>query len=427
MGQTSSTPSLPYDYQMGKIAAAAAILCAQAWSAEPLLSRPDVRNALDHIRLHQQAQIEKQIAIAQIPAPPFKETARARAMAEEFRRVRLQNVEIDGVGNVLGWLPGASPRALVIAAHLDTVFPEGTDVTVRRDGARLIGAGLNDDTRGLTAVVALAEALTAAGVRPRHSLLFVSDVGEEGLGDLRGIKYLLREGNHRGRVDAFLSIDGDGTNRIVNREMGSRRYRVTVSGPGGHSYLNFGRANPAHAIGRMIARLAQIETTTSPKTTYNVGRIGGGTSVNSIPFESWMEFDMRSEEEAPLIKLEQEFLRLVRLGVDEENRLRSPSGTSVTLDAKLLATRHAVGSANGDLVNAAQRASAALEMGRPALYTGSTDSNAAMSAGIPAITIDGGGRAGNLHSLEEWFEPEGAYKGIQKALLTILLYDEMKP
>ena len=390
--------------------------------------RPEVRQALEHIRTHQQEQIDKQIAIAQIPAPPFKEAARAKAMADEFRRVRLRDVEIDGIGNVLGWVPGASPRALVVAAHLDTVFPEGTDVTVKRSGSRLIGPGLNDDTRGLTALLGIADALAAASIRPRHSLLFVADVGEEGLGDLRGIKYLLREGKYRDRVDAFISIDGDGTNRIVNREMGSRRYRVTVSGPGGHSYLNFGRANSAHALGRIIAHLSDMQVPVNPKTTYNVGRIGGGTSVNSIPFESWMEFDMRSEEEEPLVKLEQEFLQMARKGVEEENRLRAPSETKVTLDAKLLATRHAVSSPkNAGLVQAAREAAAALGLAEPALYTGSTDSNAAMSAGIPAITIDGGGRAGNLHSLEEWFEPEGAYVGIQKALLTILLYDEKNP
>jgi tripeptide aminopeptidase len=405
------------------VIACSVLLCARAWGADPLLARPDVRKALDYVRDHQQAQIEKQIEIAQIPAPPFHEEARGKALAQEFRRAQLQDVEIDPKGNVLGWIPGSSQRALAIAAHLDTVFPEGTDFTVKHAGDRLIGPGLVDDTRGLTAVLAIVEAIKAAKIHPQHSLLFVADVGEEGLGNLRGIKYLVEEGKYRHRIDAFISIDGDGTNRIVNREMGSRRYRVTVSGPGGHSFLDFGRANPAHALGRIIAHLSNMETPTDPKTTYNVGRIGGGTSVNSIPFESWMEFDMRSTEEAALIKLEQEFLRLAKLGVDEENRLREPSQTKVVFDAKRVAIRHAVSCANEDLMKAAQQASKALEMGEPKLYTGSTDSNAAMSAGIPAITIEGGGRGGSLHSLEEWFEPAGAYKGIQKALLTILLFD----
>jgi tripeptide aminopeptidase len=390
-----------------------------------LLTRPDIKKALDYIQGHDQAQIEKQISIAQVPAPPFHEEARGKVLADEFRRVHLDNVEIDPIGNVLGWRRGASARTLVVAAHLDTVFPPGTDVTVRRSGSRLLGPGLVDDTRGLATLLALAEALEASGIHTQRSLLFVADVGEEGLGNLRGIKYLMGEGKYRTQLDAFISIDGDGSNRIVNREMGSRRYRVTVTGPGGHSFLDFGRVNPAHALGQIIAHLAQMQPPTSPRTTYNVGRIGGGTSVNSIPFESWMEFDMRSEEEDELIKLEQQFLKLVQQGVDEENNFRAASGTKLQLDAKRVAIRHAISNPNNAvLVSAAQQASEALGFGRAAMYTGSTDSNAALSAGIPAVTIDGGGRAGNLHSLEEWFEPEGAWKGIQKALLTILYYDQ---
>jgi acetylornithine deacetylase/succinyl-diaminopimelate desuccinylase-like protein len=398
------------------------ILCAPTWGADALLSRPDVRQALAYIQDHDQAQIARQIAIAQIPAPPFHEEARAQVLAGEFRRIGLQDVETDGIGNVLGWIPGSSPRTLAVAAHLDTVFPEGTDVTVKRQGDRLVGPGLADDTRGLAALLAVVEALKAANIHTRRSLLFVADVGEEGLGNLRGIKYLVGESKYRGRIDAFISIDGVG-NHVAHREMGSRRYRVTVTGPGGHSWANFGRANPAHAAGRIIAHLADMETPTDPKTTYNVGRVGGGTSVNSIPFESWFEFDMRCTDEAALDRLEKEFLRLAKLGVDEENRLREPSRTKVVLDAKLLAVRRAVSSHNETLVKAAQEAARAVGMSAPDLTTSSTDSNAAMSAGIPAITIEGGGRAGNMHSLEEWFEPAGAYKGIQKALFTILLFD----
>jgi tripeptide aminopeptidase len=406
------------------ISSIGAVMSCSGYGAD-LFARPDIRKALDYIQTHERAQIEKQIAIAQIAAPPFHEHVRANAMAQEFRRAHLQDVDIDPIGNVLGWRRGASSRAIVVAAHLDTVFPPGTDVTVKRSGARLTGPGLVDDTRGLTAILALAEALDAAGVATQRSILFVADVGEEGLGDLRGIKYVLGEGKYRDRVDAFISIDGDGENRVVNREMGSRRYRVTISGPGGHSFLNFGRVNPAHALGRIVAHLADLQPPASPKTTYNVGRIGGGTSVNSIPFEIWMEFDMRSEEEGALIELEESFLKLVREGVEEENRFRAGSGTSLKLDAKRVAIRHAVSSTNNaDLVAAAKWSSASLGLGEVLLYVGSTDSNAAMTKGIPAITIDGGGRAGNLHSLEEWFEPQDSHKGIQKALLTILKFDQ---
>ncbi len=390
--------------------------------------RSDVKKALEHIRSTQEKQIEKQIAIAQIPAPPFHEETRGKALREEFLRLHLEDVEIDGAGNVLGVRKGSSPRMFVIAAHLDTVFPPGTDVTVKRNGPRLNGPGLVDDTRGLIAMLTIADALETAGIETRRTLLFVANVGEEGLGDLRGGKYLFHEGKYRDRIDGFISIDGDGTNRFAVREMGSRRYRVTVTGIGGHSFLNFGRPNPAHALGRIIAHLADMQVPENPKTTYNVGRIGGGTSVNSIPFESWMEFDMRSENEGALIRLEQEFLRLAQLGVDEENRMREGSGTTVKLDAKRIAIRHAVSDPiNKSLADCARWAAVKTGFGEPSGYTGSTDSNTPLTMGIPAITIDGGGKAGNLHSLEEWFEPADAYRGIQRALLTVLAYDESFP
>lgn len=410
---------------MRKLFALALAVAGIVFGADTLTERPAVRQALDYIARNENAQVDLQIRIAEIPAPPFHEEQRAAAVAAEFRRVHLENVEIDGIGNVLGWRKGASPQALVIAAHLDTVFPAGTDVKVKRTGQRLNGPGLVDDTRGLAVILSLADAMDKARIQTRHSLLFVADVGEEGLGNLRGIKYLVGEGQYRSRIAGFVSIDGDGTNCIFNREVGSRRYRVTISGPGGHSYLNFGRANPAHALGRVIALLANMETPASPKTTYNVGRLGGGTSVNSIPFESWMEFDMRSEDEGELIRIEQEFLSLVRRGVEEENQFRAGSGTEVEADAQQLAIRQAFTSTNnGSLVDAVTYGSEAVGLGKPTLQSGSTDSNAAASAGIPSITVDGGGRAGNLHSLEEWFEPAGSAKGIQKILLAVLKWDE---
>src|SRR5262249_29383698 len=226
-------------------------------------------------------QIEKQIAIAEVPSSPFGEEARGKVLAEEFRRAGLQDVETDPAGNVLGLRRGRPERVLAIAAHFDTVFPPGTSFKVRREGARLVGPGLNDDTRGLIAILTIARALREAAIQTERTLLFVADVGEEGLGNLRGIKYLVGEGKYRGRIDAFISIDGDGTNAIAAKEMGSRRYRVTIRGPGGHSFGDYGRANPAGALGRIIAKLDQLRPPAAPKTTYNVGRIGGGTSINS--------------------------------------------------------------------------------------------------------------------------------------------------
>lgn len=394
-------------------------------AADSLSSRPDVHKALDYIAHSEAAQIDLQVKIAEIPAPPFHEQDRAAAVAAEFRRVHLNDVEIDGAGNVLGLRKGSSPRLIVIAAHLDTVFPPGTDVKVKRSGARLNGPGLVDDSRGLAVILSMAEAIDRAAIQTKHSLLFVADVGEEGLGNLRGVKYLVNEGKYRGQIDAFISIDGDGRNTVFNSEIGSRRYRVTITGPGGHSYLNFGRVNPAHAQGRVIALISNMDVPSSPKTTYNVGRIGGGTSVNSIPFEAWFEFDMRSEDEQALIDLEERFLKLVQQGVEEENKFRASSETELKVDPQRVAVRHAIRNENnGALVDAVTYASGVVGLGSPILRAGSTDSNAAATAGIPSITIDGGGGAGNLHSLEEWFEPEGSYRGIQKVLLTVLRWDE---
>lgn len=409
----------------GRFAACAALMATAATAQQDVATRPAVRQALDYITRNEAAQVELQVKIAEVPAPGFHEEQRAALIAAEFRRLNLENVEIDGAGNVLGVRRGDSPRMLVIAAHLDSVFPEGTDVKVKRAGSRLSGPGLVDDSRGLAVILSLADALERFHIRTQHSLLFVADVGEEGLGSLRGVKYLMNEAKYRSQMDAFLSIDGDGQNTIFDHEIGSRRYRVTISGPGGHSYLDFSRVNPAHALGRVMALLANMEVPSSPKTVYNVGRIGGGTSVNSIPFDAWLEFDMRSEDDDELSRLEQHFLKLVHQGVDEENRFRAASGTVLKLDAKQLAVRHAIADEkNSELVNAAVWASGQLGMGAPERKGGSTDSNAAAIAGIPAMTMDGGGAAGSLHSPEEWFEPAGSSKGIAKLLLTVLRWDE---
>ena len=388
-----------------------------------LTSLPEIKNAMDYLEHNQQAHLEKQIQIAEIPAPGFHEEQRAAALAKEFQRVGLTGVETDAIGNVLGWRQGSSPQTLVIAAHLDTVFPAGTDVKVKRQSGRLNGPGLVDDTRGLAAILALAEALKNSRIATEHTLLFVADVGEEGLGSLRGIRYLFHEGKYRDRLKAFISIDSTSGNHITTSEMGSRRYKITVKGPGGHSYLDFGRVNPIHAMGRIIDKFAKMEVPANPKTTYNVGRIGGGTSVNSIPFESWMEVDLRSSDEGELDKLEHNLLQFARAGVDQENSVRTPSNTRLELVTEKLAVRKSARNPdNAPLVRAAQWAVRQMGM-TPELAVGSTDSNAPLNMGIPAITIGGGGQSGNLHSLEEWFDPKDAYKGVQQILLTILAYD----
>ena len=217
---------------------------------DAILERAGVRQALEYLRANEAAHIEKQIQLSQIPAPTFNEAKRGVQLAAEFRRAGLTDIETDARGNVLGWRRGQSDRTLAIAAHLDTVFPIETNVTVKREAERLSGPGIADDARGLAALLGVAEALREGNIRTTKSLLFVANCCEEGLGDLLGIKYLLQQGKYKDRIDTFISIDGMTPGRIVNGALASKRYRITISGPGGHSWGNFGRPNPAHALGR---------------------------------------------------------------------------------------------------------------------------------------------------------------------------------
>lgn len=393
---------------------------------DALLSRADIRTAIEYIERNYDQYLQKQIEISEIPAPPFKETERGRFMVAEFKRVGLKNIQTDEVGNVLGWRRGRSDQTLVISAHLDTVFPEGTDVTVKQDGDRLVGAGLVDDSLGLMALLALVEALNVAKIKTEQNLLFVATVGEEGLGDLRGVKYLFKQSPLRDRIDAFISIDGDNALKITNGALGSKRYRITVKGTGGHSWGNFGRVNPAHALGQIIAHFTTMPVPSDPKTSYNIGRIGGGTSVNSIPFEAWMEVDMRSESNEALEQLEKVFLNTVKQGVDAENLFRTAAKSELTVDIDMIGHRPSGATPEDQpLVSAAQWATKAVDM-EPELNVSSTDANIPISMGIPAITVGGGGTGGNTHSPNEWYNPTGAHIGLQRILLLVMSYDNMK-
>jgi tripeptide aminopeptidase len=380
-----------------------------------LMTRADVRAALESAKSSEPQTIEDQIRLCEIPAPPFKEAARARAFADAFRSAGLRNVRVDTAGNVVGERPGRAPRPnIVISAHLDTVFPEETDVRVTRDGTVLKGPGIGDDCRGLAVLLAIARALDKGGIDTPATVTFVGTVGEEGLGDLRGVKTLFGE-TLRGQIDQFVSIDGSGYG-ITHRGVGSRRYRVTFKGPGGHSYGAFGLANPAHALGRAIAAFADLQVPDDPKTTFAVGRIGGGTSVNAIPFEAWMEVDMRSVDAAALRTLEAGFLKAVDEGAAAENARWNQNG-QLTVDTQLVGDRPAgVTAASSPIVEAALSATKALGL-VPTLDEGSTDANTPMSLGIPAITIDAGGRGTGAHALEETFDTQDSWKGTQRALL----------
>jgi len=379
-----------------------------------LMNDAAIKAAIEAIKASEAQTIEDQVRLCEIEAPPFKESKRAEVYAKMFRELGLQNVRIDKAGNVLGDRPGAQPRPrLVFTAHLDTVFPEGTDVKVKRDGNILRGPGIGDDCRGLAVLLAVVRTLNQAKIQTPGSITFVGTVGEEGLGDLRGVKYLFNEGM-KGQIDRFVSIDGTGLG-ITHIAVGSLRYRVTFKGPGGHSYGAFGLSNPMHALGRAVNTISQFEVPENPKTTFNVGRMGGGTSVNAIPFDAWFEMDMRSASPSALQALDQKFHRAVDEAVKAEDARWGKNVLSV--DKALVGDRPAGQTpANSPIVQAA--VSVTRTLGFPVtLDEGSTDSNIAMNLGIPAITIDGGGRGRGSHALDENFDQTNSFQGSQRALL----------
>ena len=373
----------------------------------------------DHDRL-----VSEIIQLTEIPAPPFKEAARASAYLAMLKAHGLTSVEQDAEGNVMGLRRGTGKGPLLaVAAHLDTVFPEGTDVKVKRTGTRLAAPGVGDDTHSLAVLLALIRAMDAAGIQTQSDILFIGDVGEEGLGDLRGVKYLFNKGPYRGRIGMFVSMDGTGPgSEITTAGVGSKRYRAAFKGPGGHSYGAFGLVNPAFAMGNAMDKLGRMRVPASPKTTFNVGVIGGGTSVNSIPFESWMEIDLRSESAAELEKLNETMMGLLNQAVAEENKARSTRQGAITLDLKLVGDRPTGQTPRDSRI--VQTAAAAVRAAglTPSFGTSSTDSNVPFSLGIPAITIDAGGDGGRAHALDEWIDVEksASLRGMQIAL-TILL------
>jgi tripeptide aminopeptidase len=380
-----------------------------------LLREEPLKAALEAVARNEPQTIEDQMAICEVPAPPFKESVRADVIRKRFQALGLKNVRVDKVGNVLGERPGAAPRPhLVMAAHLDTVFPEGTEVKPRRDGTLLSGPGIGDDCRGLAVVLAVIRALDEAHVQTSGPITFVANVGEEGLGDLRGSRALFND-TLKGTIDRFVSIDGAGIG-ITNEAVGSFRYKVSVKGPGGHSYGAFGIANPVHALGRAIAEIADFQVATEPKTTFNVGRLGGGTSINSIAMEAWMEVDMRSADQRSLVSIDARFHKAVERAVAAENDRWGGKGR-LTATADLLGRRPG-GHTPPDsaIVQSALSISRALGL-ESRLGEGSTDSNVPMSMGIPAITIGGGGRGTGGHSLSEAFDAADSFKGTERALL----------
>jgi tripeptide aminopeptidase len=389
---------------------------------QALVDNPKVKAALEAIKADDAATFAEQKHITEIASPPYKEKVRAEYYLKRMQELGLKDAGIDAEGNVIALRKGTGnghPK-LVIAAHLDTVFPEGTDVTVKEKDGTFVAPGLGDDARGLVALLSIIKAMNANDISTVGDIMFVGDVGEEELGNLRGMKALFRD---HADIDGFISIDGLGIDRVVNQGTGSHRYEFVFKGPGGHSFQEFGLPSAIHAMGRAIARIADLQTPSNPKTTFTVGTVSGGTSVNAIASEAHMAVDMRSNSTEELLKLEAKLLDLVKQAVVEENaRWKSDK---LTLTIKLIGDRPAgMTAADSPIVQAARKSVNAVRNGANATLAGaSTDSNQPMSLGIPAVTIGGGGEGGNWHSVNEWYKPVDGYLGPQRALMAVLMLE----
>jgi len=407
------------------------VMAAPAGAAAPgdavgrVMASPGYKAAVAVLDREHDRIVQDIVTLTEIPAPPFKEKARATAYMAMLKAAGLTDVEMDAEGNVMGLRRGTGTPGrpvVAIAAHLDTVFPEGTDVKVRREGTRLLAPGIGDDTRSLAVLLGYVRAMNAAGVKTDSDILFVGNVGEEGPGDLRGVRHLFTQGRYKGRIKSFFSMDGADATRVVNGGVGSKRYRVTFKGPGGHSYGAFGLVNPMAAMAQAVVDFYKTPVPTSPKTTYAASVTGGGTSVNSIPTETFMEFDMRSVSRDELAKLEKRFLEIMPAAAEAENRARSTKEGRVVAELKVIGDRPAGRTAeSAELVQIARQAVTAHGM-KPTLESSSTDANLPMSLDIPAITIGSGGSAGRAHSLDEWIDVEkgASLKGMSVGLTMLL-------
>lgn len=382
-----------------------------------------VQAAIEWFREQEPEFTRWQLELAGIPAPPFNEAKRAEWLCAKFSEIGLEQVHIDGVGNVVGTMAGTADGAVSISAHIDTVFPAGTVLNPHQQGKKLYGPGISDNAAGLTALLALALACRRFSLPHAVPLLFIANVGEEGEGDLRGIRHVFSESEWRDKVSASVVIDGAGIDTIIADALGSRRFEVTVQGPGGHSWTDFGSPNPIVAISRAIALFSQTRVPASPKTTFNVGVISGGTSVNSIPESASMRVDIRSSSAFEIERLELELRSAVKQAVREED---NRAGTGASPDRELEAVIRVIGNRPaGEL----DRKSGILQLARAVdsylgnssqLQRASTDANIPISLGREALAIGAGGHGGGAHTLQEWFDPAGRELGLQRALLLVL-------
>ena len=397
-----------------------------AKSIKKLTRNKKVKKAFNYIIDIEEKTNKNLIELTEIEAPPFKEEKRAKEFAKRLQLAGLENVWIDSIGNVIGLLKGSiGNKNIAINAHIDTVFPEGTDVRVQVKNDTLYAPGIGDDTRGLAMLLTIAETIKMNNIEPVNNIIFIGTVGEEGLGDLRGVRYLFE--NNNPKIDSWIAIDGGSVGRVNNQALGSYRYEVVFYGPGGHSWGAFGLVNPHHALGYGIKNFiekADLYTSSGPKTSYNVGVISGGTSINSIPFESSMLIDIRSIEPNRLNDMEEILFNSMQKALKEQNDMKR-SGSDLTLTINKIGNRPS-GKVE-ESVPLIQRTIAATQyMGvEPRLTIGSTDSNIPISIGVPAVTIGRGGEGGGAHSLDEWWINKDGYKSIQLALLILLSESEI--
>jgi acetylornithine deacetylase/succinyl-diaminopimelate desuccinylase-like protein len=378
-----------------------------------------VRAALDWFTPNISWVNDQQVRITEIPAPPFQEAERAAAVKVLLAEAGLQ-AQIDKTGNVIGELRGANEKEIVaIAAHLDTVFPPGTEVKVHREGSRMTAPGISDNGSGLAALVALARAVQFAHVKPQRTVLFVADVGEEGEGNLRGMRAIVD--SYRGKLKAVVVLDGSGTDHVTTKALASRRLEAQITGPGGHSWSDFGMPNPINALVRGSVRFINTKVPATPRTTFNIGQIEGGTSVNSIPYEARLKVDIRSESEDELTRLESALRDCIIAGVrDEMESARDRSKGKLEWKVELLGSRPGGELSPDSPLLAALRAADEFVGNQSRIERSSTDANIPLSQGIEAISIGAGGNGGGAHSLQEWYDSAGRELGLKRALLTIL-------
>ena len=379
-----------------------------------------VHEAFAWFRAHGRALEDFQLEVTAIPAPPWGEAARSEWLRGRFEVLGLADVHQDELGNVFGLLPGTDPNARFVAlsAHLDTVFPVGTPIVVSREGGKLLGPGISDNGSGITAVLAIAGVLRETAIEHAAPILFIGNVGEEGEGDLRGMRHIYEQAKWADAIGALVVLDGAGTDTVIAEGLGSRRYEVTVRGMGGHSWSDFGIPNPVVALARIIYRFSATSVPANPKTTFNIGTIDGGTSVNSIPQSATMRVDTRSASVEQLNRLERALRDAVKDGIVETNGRKKQE--ALTAEVQVIGDRPAADlPADSNLLKLMRAVDAQLN-NNARVQRASTDANIPLSLGREAIAIGAGGSGGSAHTVNEWYDPSGRDLGLKRILLLTL-------